>query len=610
MGLNRTKAVLCRCKRLRACFFDTLGKLSNAPQPLIRGSLRQTPLPELLVHLYDRQLDGTLLLQTAERKKSAVLFTRGAPSKARPAEKNVYLSEVAVDLGLIQRSVSVSTRKRAEASQMLHGEILVEGGHIDQWGLHVALREQLKRQVLLLCELPETTGFGFFSVNYLAEWGHKGSWRVKPLPLLWRALAEHLPSGRRDAWLAKLGDLPLRLRPEAPVSRYALTPKERGVVDMLRALPVTLTRLSQSGVGTEDEVRDVVCALFLSRQLDNGTDAEPVGLHEPPETPNSVIPAESRGLGRTVTLPRRPKIPAEVEGASSGSTSGDPATSGASPRSNLNDESEASRTAESRSAMSGRTITSRRPDDGIAASLREEIESYLEREPKTHYEVLGIQPDASTSAVRNAFFQLARRWHPDRLPPALSDLRGAVNQAFSKMGDAHQTLMDEQKRAEYDSALEGTSDEEQEQVATILRAASAYQRAEVLMKKKDLGRAFQEAKEAYELDPTQTEHVALYAWLRSTQDKDASLAQLISLLDNALKASPDHVGALWYRGQLLKKAKQHNKAMRDFKQILEIKPKHVDAAREVRVHAMRRRSDPNSGSGSTKTGGLFGFRKK
>lgn len=560
--------------------------------------------------MYDRQLEGTLLLQTPERKKSAILFTRGAPSKARPAEKNVYLSEVAVHLGLIQRSVSVSTRKRADASNMLHGEILLEEGHIDQWGLYVALREQLKQQVLLLCELPETTGFGFFPVNYLAEWGHKGSWRVKPLPLLWRALAEHLPAQRRDGWLQKLGDRPLRLRSEAPVSRYALTPKERGVVDMVRALPAPLTRLCQSGVGTEDEVRNVVCALFLSRQLDTGADEEPLGLHEPAETPNSVLPSEPRVGSRSVTAPRRPKVPRELEGKSASTGGGESAASGPSGRANPTPPAGASESKESRSITSRRSTTSPRPSSELTHNLREEIEAYLEREPKTHYEVLGIEPSASTAAVRSAFFQLARRWHPDRIPQELSDLRGAVNQAFAKMGDAHQTLMDEGRRAEYDRSLAGSSDEEQEQVATILRAASAHQRAEVLMKKKDLAKALEEATQAYELDPNQTDHVALYAWLRSTQDKEAPLQQLIALLDGALKSSPDHVTALWYRGQLLKKANQHMKAMRDFKRILDLKPKHVDAAREVRVYTMRRRSDPNSARSATRPGGLFGFRKK
>ena len=32
---------------------------------------------------------------------------------------------------------------------------------------------------------------------------------------------------------------------------------------------------------------------------------------------------------------------------------------------------------------------------------------------RDHYEVLGVPPDADAAAIKNAFRQLARRYHPD-----------------------------------------------------------------------------------------------------------------------------------------------------------------------------------------------------
>lgn len=562
--------------------------MSSQPQPLVRGALRQTPLAEFLVQAYDSGLEGTLLLQTQERDKSAVLFVRGAPAKARPAKGEVFLGKVATDLGLIEAHIAASTLKRAEAEGKPHGTILRELGHLDETGLYLALREQLKRQVLRLCDLPDTTGFGFYEVNYLADWGPSGDWRVKPLPMVWRALSDHLPTARRDAWLARLGDTPLRIRPVSPVSRYALTKQEKAVVDMLRVRPIPLGQLEQSGVGASDLVRKVVCALLLSRQFDIGSQEDPVGLHEPPESPQSVPPPETRAARRGVTFSGPPAMTGDIgitEGPSRGPVSSvPPARTSTSPRG-------------SRASAIGTA-------GAKADNLRATIEAHFAANPQNHYDLLGIARESNTATIRSAFFQLARVWHPDRLPKELEDLKPEVTRTFALMGEAHQMLSDEKKRAEYDRLLLDTPDDEQAQVATILEAAGAFQRAEVLMKKKDYKGAMREAKTAYELDPSQADHAALYAWIQGLE-RTGELADLIQVLDQAIEKDQGNVNALWYRGQLLKKAGNTLRAVKDFKEILKIKPRHMEAQREVRVHTMRKRSGAQA-----ETSGFFGVFKK
>ncbi len=569
--------------------FANLHVLSTPPAPVVRGALRQTPLAEFLVQAYDGGLEGTLLLQTQDREKSAILFVRGAPAKARPANNEVVLGKVATDLGLIEAPVAASTYKKAKAAGIPHGKILREEGHLDDTALYLALREQLKRQVLRLCDLPDTTGFGFYKANYLAEWGPSGEWRVKPLPMVWRALADHLPDARRDAWLTKLAETPLKIRASAPVSRYALTKQEKGVVDMLRAMPVPLSKLEQAGVGAPDLVRRVVCALLLSRQLEVGSQKDPVGLHEPPESPQSVPPPETRAARREITLSRPPAVPRDIgihEGDSDGPLPSVP------PSRRTGTTTRVSRGPASRSATSSED------------SLRETIVSHLEKDPKNHYEVLGIDKDAATSTIRAAFFQLARVWHPDRLPKELDDLRPQVTRMFALMGEAHQCLSDDKKRAEYDRALRETPDDEQAQVATILEAAGAFQKAEVLMKKKDYKGALKEAKNAYELDPAQADHAALYAWIQGLE-RSGNYEDLIELLDRAIEKDKENVNALWYRGQLLKKAGKTLRAVKDFKEIVKLKPRHMEAQRELRVHTMRKRSGAQA-----ENSGFFGVFKK
>ncbi len=530
--------------------FASLHLLSQSPQPIVRGALRQTPLAEFLVQAYDSALDGTLLLQTPEREKSTILFVRGAPAKARPAKDLVSLGDVAVDLGLIPRSLATSTLKRASAAGLEHMKVLRDEGHIDDTGQFIALREHLFRSVLALCELPDTTGYGFYQANYLANWGPPGEWRVKPLPMMWRAVADHLPAARRAAWLEKLGAIPLRLRPEAPVSRYALSKTELGILDMLRAMPVPLERLSESGVGDPESVRKVACALLLTRQIEVGSKRAPVGLNEPGETPNSVAPPETRAARRTITAPRAPSIPAGMEESISPPPLSHPAGSVRSPAARPSPRSQAPGAVSTHPRAS--SMAPRSSGTDTSAAFRAEVEDYKNSPRKTHYELLGVARDADTSVIRSAFFQLARRWHPDRLPESFADLRPTVTKAFAAMGEAHAVLSDDKKRAEYNRLLQEVPEDEQEQVAAILNAAGAFQRAEVFMKKKDFTQALALAREAYEADPTQADYAALYAWLQGTQ-RSENFGELIALLDKALSENGDNVRALWYRSQLLKK---------------------------------------------------------
>lgn len=545
--------------------------LSETSSLIARSTLAKTPLPEFLVRALDDRLEGTLVLQTTDNQKHAVLFLKGAPAKAKLAESRVRLGEVLVDLELLQRSVAVSTQKRAMAQERPHELVLLEEGHLDQTALYVALRELLHREVLALCELPGETVFGLYRANYLANWGPLPEWRVKPLPLVWRALVDHLPAARLESGLRALGRHTLKMRFEAPVSRYHMSAEELAVVDMLRARPQSLAELENTGAASVETCRRVAAALLFSRQLDgSAAQGAPVGTSEPPESPKSVPPPSIRAARRSLSAPR------PVRGSTTPEpTAADPA---ASPEAPLGVQDQA---------------------------FREAIQRWETAPPESLYDVLGVDPDADTAVIRRAFFGLARQWHPDRLSPELARYRPVVTRAFAKMGEAHQLLTDPVRRSEYDAKLGAVPDEEQAQVAEILGAASAFQRAEILVKKKHFAQALTEARAAHQGDPTQADYAALFAWLSAHEG--GTLPEALELASQAVQREPENVRALWYRGQLLKRAGRDPAAMKDFKKILSLKPSHVEAARELRVFEMRRRSAPKDGGG----GGLLGrFIKK
>ena len=64
---------------------------------------------------------------------------------------------------------------------------------------------------------------------------------------------------------------------------------------------------------------------------------------------------------------------------------------------------------------------------------------------RDYYEVLGVPPDADSTAIKNAFRQLARRYHPD------ISTEPDAEQRFREIAEAYSVLSDPAKRASYDA---------------------------------------------------------------------------------------------------------------------------------------------------------------
>ncbi|XP_024843446.1 dnaJ homolog subfamily C member 4 isoform X1 [Bos taurus] len=68
--------------------------------------------------------------------------------------------------------------------------------------------------------------------------------------------------------------------------------------------------------------------------------------------------------------------------------------------------------------------------------------------PSNYYELLGVQPGASTEEVKRAFFSKSKELHPDRDPG-----NPALHSRFVELSEAYQVLSREQSRRSYDHQL-------------------------------------------------------------------------------------------------------------------------------------------------------------
>lgn len=84
-----------------------------------------------------------------------------------------------------------------------------------------------------------------------------------------------------------------------------------------------------------------------------------------------------------------------------------------------------------------------------------EAKTFLERVKKaqTHYEVLSVNWDASAESLKAVYYQLARRYHPDRFRKAQPALVPQLESAFARITQAYETLRDDSLRASYNSKI-------------------------------------------------------------------------------------------------------------------------------------------------------------
>jgi curved DNA-binding protein CbpA len=540
------------------------------------GNLKATPFGHLLVYLLDRGLTGSLVLEEATGEKHAIWFETGAPAKVKTGTPVVYLGQVLVEQRAITREVYERTLQGALHERRLHGSVLLETGAIDARVLRDALREQLARQVLWLFKLQPSTLYGYYDqLNFLERWGAPEGLRTRPLALIWRGLRRHASVAEIEAVTSRLGARPIELHVDAPIRRFKFEASEQALIDVLRAKPQPLSSLIGSGLASPEDVKRLVYMLVILRQLELGVPgAEPVGVDEAPSSSRiAVAPVAGRS-----------SIP-DVESVV--------------PR------SDSHRAATPAPLSTPRTPPATDPtrQGAAVAELHAELRALEDRLAGTHYEVLGVPRDASVSVIQNAFFGLAKKWHPDRLRAEVSDLKEQVTRVFARISEASQALSDPESRRRYDqtlSSLEGGADEA-EQVHKVLRATNAFQKAEVLLKRGNLVLAEREAIIAFENDPSQADHVAIHIWIQA-QKPGAELSELLVQLDKAAKSEPNNLRVRWYRGQLLKRMGRERDALHDFRFIAERDARHTDAHREVRLYAMRRAqrigSDPPGRSSS------------
>ncbi|HEY8073495.1 MAG TPA: tetratricopeptide repeat protein [Labilithrix sp.] len=198
--------------------------------------------------------------------------------------------------------------------------------------------------------------------------------------------------------------------------------------------------------------------------------------------------------------------------------------------------------------------------------------------------VLGVARDATPEAVRAAYFRLARIWHPDRIPRELGDLADAFATIFERIAEAHLLLTSGVVRAMLAAPAHADP--------ASATARPTIRDVDKALERNELDRAAAIAASLRDDGACGPDARAALAWIEAggAAAPEASVAQALAALDKVIAGDPECARAYYYRGVLLRRTGKLELAARDFRKALRIDPRHVDAAREVRLFEMRARA--------------------
>ena len=556
------------------------------------GDLAEGVLPDLLRQIYVGRGNGTLTLARGQERQS-LRFRHGHIVNAHTNVVEERLGEMLVRRGLLsaadlERATAIVVRDKRRL-----GEVLDELGLLDASGLEDAVALHVHEMLAKVFSWPD------------------GTHAFEPEP-------DTAPGGELTLKLST-GDLILeavRAIRDPDVVRYGL-----GDIDRILALSNDpLLRFQRLTLSPED-------AFVLSRVDGVASAREIVQMIPLPaeRTQMSLLGLLSTGVIQYEEA-RRPRASAPAAGAAPPVPPPNPVVPPPpAPPAPAPPAAPALPTSPVAAPAPPRPPAPPPPEDEKAAERRREIlEAWEGLKTRDHFEVLGLSRSVGETEVKEAYFRLAKRFHPDvHHRASLGDMREKLEAVFIRLGQAYEELRDPRKRAAYEERLgrrprfdapaggghaaapapEAPPDPEEE----ARLAEESIRKAAKLVELEKYWEAIQLLEPALGVVKGKARLRSQLLLARSKVKNPKWVKEAEEVLLTATRESPQAVDAWALLASIYAERGLKARAISTWRRVLELKPDHEEAAQYLARNAPARPEPPEDEGG----GGLLGrlFRK-
>jgi hypothetical protein len=233
------------------------------------------------------------------------------------------------------------------------------------------------------------------------------------------------------------------------------------------------------------------------------------------------------------------------------------------------------------------------PSPDTETKRREIAEAHEAIRTKTHFEVLGIERTATEAQIKEAYFRLARRFHPDmHHAPNMADLRDKLETVFIRLGEAYGSSAaraaarptgrprqprPQAARSRRRAASPAAPPPPMEPAAALLSLKKA-QRLIIEEKFWDAIQLLEPAIPALEGKPKQRARLEL---AQAYTKNPNWIHQAEETLHEVVREDPRNVEAYMALGHMYKAGGLRSRAVGMFRKVVELRPEHEDAMAEL-----------------------------
>jgi tetratricopeptide (TPR) repeat protein len=211
-------------------------------------------------------------------------------------------------------------------------------------------------------------------------------------------------------------------------------------------------------------------------------------------------------------------------------------------------------------------------------SLNDAIDLSNKLQDLNFYQLLNVQRHDSPEVAKKAYFQMARKFHPDLFDRDLPEnMKEMIGDLFDHITKAYHTLSDEALREDYNKKLDSPHEDEKKE--TGRKAESRYRQARSLVKQTRYEEAMVLLEEAVRLDRSKASYFLLLAEVGSRFPSYHKKAE--NHFHSVISMEPWNPEAYVGLGLLYKKVGLKVKAANQFKKALALDADNKVALKEL-----------------------------